>query len=43
MVWTADDTEGGADLYIARANGEGVRRLTNDPGYDAWPSWAPRP
>jgi TolB protein len=43
MVWTADDTEGGADLYIARANGEDLRRLTSDPGYDAWPSWAPRP
>jgi TolB protein len=43
LVWTADDTEGGADLYIARANGKGVRRLTSDPGYDAWPSWAPRP
>ena len=43
MVWTADDTEGGADLYIARANGEDVRRLTSDPGYDAWPSSAPRP
>jgi TolB protein len=43
MVWTADDTEGGADLYIAGANGKGVRRLTSDPGYDAWPSWAPRP
>ncbi len=43
LVWTADDTEGGADLYIARANGEDLRRLTSDPGYDAWPSWAPRP
>ena len=43
LVWTADDTEGGADLYIARANGKGVRRLTSDPGYDAWPSWAPSP
>lgn len=43
LVWTADDTEGGADLYIARASGKGIRRLTNDPGYDAWPSWAPRP
>ena len=43
LVWTADDTEGGADLYIARANGKGIRRLTSDPGYDAWPSWAPRP
>lgn len=43
LVWTADDTEGGADLYIARANGTDVRRLTSDPGYDAWPSWAPRP
>ncbi len=43
LVWTADDTEGGADLYIARANGKDVRRLTSDPGYDAWPAWAPRP
>jgi TolB protein len=43
LVWTADDTEGGADLYIAGANGKDVRRLTSDPGYDAWPSWAPRP
>ena len=23
--------------------GKGVRRLTSDPGYDAWPSWAPHP
>ena len=43
LVWTADDTEGGADLYIARTNGKDLRRLTSDPGYDAWPSWAPRP
>ncbi len=43
LVWTADDTEGGADLYIARADGKGLRRLTSDPGYDAWPAWAPRP
>lgn len=43
MVWTADDTEGGADLYLAQADGSGVRRLTSDPGYDAWPAWAPSP
>ena len=43
LVWTADDTQGGADLYIASATGEDVRRLTSDPGYDAWPSWAPHP
>jgi TolB protein len=43
MVWTADDTEGGADLYVARADGTGIRRLTSDPGYDAWPAWAPTP
>jgi len=43
MVWTADDTEGAADLYIAKADGSGIRRLTSDPGYDAWPAWAPTP
>ncbi len=43
MVWTADDTEGAADLYIAKADGTGIRRLTSDPGYDAWPAWAPTP
>jgi TolB protein len=43
MVWTADDTEGGADLYVARADGTQIRRLTSDPGYDAWPAWAPTP
>ena len=31
------------DLYIASATGKDVRRLTSDPGYDAWPSWAPHP
>ena len=43
VVWTADDTEGAADLYLARADGTGIRRLTDDPGYDAWPAWAPTP
>jgi TolB protein len=43
VVWTADDTEGGADLYVARSDATGVRRLTSDPGYDAWPAWAPTP
>ncbi len=41
IVWTADDTEGGADLYIARRDGTGIRRLTSDPAYDAWPAFAP--
>ena len=32
VVWTADDTEGAADLYLARAGGTGIRRLHGRPG-----------
>jgi len=32
---------GNTDIYIMNADGNDQRRLTDDPAYDAWPSWSP--
>jgi TolB protein len=33
--------EGNAEIYVARADGSGARRLTHSPGIDTSPSWSP--
>lgn len=48
-VWSPDGTrlafwslrDGNVDVFVMGADGFGVRRLTNDPGYDIDPSWSP--
>jgi Tol biopolymer transport system component len=35
------EREGNTDIYIMNADGSDQRRLTDDPGYDAWPAWSP--
>jgi TolB protein len=34
-------TDGAAEIYAARPDGSGLRRLTNDRGIDISPSWSP--
>ncbi len=37
----SSNREGNNEIYVARANGSGIRRMTNSPGIDVSPSWAP--
>ena len=30
-----------ADIYVMNVDGSGQTQLTDDPAYDAWPSWSP--
>ncbi len=32
---------GEGDIYTMNADGSNVQRLTDDPAYDAWPTWSP--
>jgi dipeptidyl aminopeptidase/acylaminoacyl peptidase len=32
---------GNTDIYLMNTDGTNERRLTDDPGYDAWPVWSP--
>ena len=34
-------SNGNEDIYVVRADGSGLRRLTTDPGVDMDPSWSP--
>jgi hypothetical protein len=29
------------DIFTIGADGRGLKRLTNEPGYDCWPNWSP--
>ena len=35
------DRDGNDEIYIMNANGSGLKRLTNNPGIDGYPSWSP--
>ena len=35
------DLDGNADIHVIAADGSGLRRLTDDPAYDADPAWQP--
>jgi TolB protein len=35
------DFDGAVDIYVMRADGRRVRRLTTHPGWDTWASWSP--
>jgi hypothetical protein len=37
----ASERDGNSEIYLSDVNGGNVRRLTDDPAYDAWPSWSP--
>lgn len=41
MLAFSSNRDGNNEIYISRANGTGVRRLTNSPGIDVSPSWSP--
>lgn len=40
MIAFASDRTGDAEIYVANADGTGLRRLTRSPGRDAHPSWS---
>src|SRR5206468_1029853 len=33
--------DGNDEIYVMNRDGTGVKRLTNDPGEDAYPAWSP--
>lgn len=35
------ERDGNSEIYIMDAFGGGLKRLTDDPAYDAWPAWSP--
>jgi len=35
------ERDGNTDIYVMNTDGSQQRRLTDDPAYDAWPSWSP--
>jgi Tol biopolymer transport system component len=37
----SSDRDGNEEIYVMNANGTDQRRLTNNPGYDTYPSWSP--
>lgn len=41
MLAFSSNRDGNNEIYIARSNGTGIRRMTNSPGIDVSPSWAP--
>jgi DNA-binding SARP family transcriptional activator len=41
IAFRGEDGAGEADIYLTRADGSGVRRLTPDPGEERAPAWSP--
>jgi TolB protein len=41
VVFARACRDGNFDLYVVRASGTGLRRLTRGPALDQWPSWSP--
>ena len=41
IAFTSDRDDGEGDIYVMNADGSNVQRLTDDPAYDAWPTWSP--
>ena len=35
------ERDGNSEIYLMNGAGEKLRRLTNHPGYDTWPTWSP--
>jgi TolB protein len=36
-----EQNPGNSEIFTMNADGSGVRRLTDHPGFDGWPSWSP--
>lgn len=41
LIAFTSERDGNADIYVMNIDGSQQRRLTDDPAYDAWPSWSP--
>jgi Tol biopolymer transport system component len=35
------ERDGNSEIYVMNADGSNPQRLTDDPAYDAWPTWSP--
>jgi TolB protein len=43
MVAFVSDRDGNVEIYVMRADGTGVHRVTNNPADDIHPVWNPAP
>jgi Tol biopolymer transport system component len=41
VIAFTSDRDGEGDIFVTNADGSGLRRLTDDPAYDGWPTWSP--
>jgi formylglycine-generating enzyme required for sulfatase activity len=41
VIAFTSERDGEGDIYVMNADGSDQRRLTDDPAYDAWPTWSP--
>jgi hypothetical protein len=41
MIAFTSNRDGNNEIYVMNADGSGVRRLTNNPADDSYPSWSP--
>ena len=38
---TSEDKKG-SEIYVMNSDGSGLTKMTDDPAYDAFPTWRPR-
>ncbi len=41
LIAFTSERDGNGEIYVMNADGRDQRRLTDDPAYDAWPTWSP--
>jgi formylglycine-generating enzyme required for sulfatase activity len=41
VIAFTSERDGEGDIYVMNGDGSDQRRLTDDPAYDAWPTWSP--
>ena len=41
VIAFTSERDGNSEIYVMNADGSNPQRLTDDPAYDAWPTWSP--
>jgi TolB protein len=41
LIAFTSERDGNSEIYVMNPDGTGPQRLTDDPAYDAWPTWSP--
>jgi Tol biopolymer transport system component len=41
LIAFTSERDGNGNIYLMKTDGSNLQRLTDDPGYDAWPTWSP--